>query len=664
MKKIEIFAPLEEISEMTEFLQHRGVVQLTEPESVDGLEAFPDNPGVSNYGKYEAVANETLNILDKFYPEKSGLLDSFVKQAESISEDEYKEKSAHCDEYLKICNEIVAAKKKADEAEADKARTQMLMSSLEPWLGLDISMKQEGTKYTSAFIGTLPSEYTDESFKDALLPLLGDEDRYECEIVSSQKGRSNLFLICHNECKDEILSALRELGFAYPSDPTKHPPAVRYERFRKKIEDDIKEKNDSVEFIKSCSGHRNDIKFASDYFADRKERYSALNNISFSRHTFCLTGYIPEKNSESIKNELEGKFNAACSVTEPGEDEDVPVLLENKPFAAAVEPVTEMYSMPSKTDIDPNPVMAAFYYLLFGIMLSDAGYGLLMVIGTAFAKIKFKPTGKFKKTVDMYFYCGIATVFWGALFGSWFGDIINVIFEQFLNRPVNFIPWNPGSAALWFEPVNDPMKLMLYSFLFGIIHLFFGLGASFVKMWKQGNKIGAVCDVIPVYLLITGIAPLGAGILIDTIPAWVSTAGKYLALAGAVLIVLTAGRDSKNIAGKLGLGLYGLYNAASGWLSDILSYSRLLALGLCTGVIATVVNTLGTIPENKTVKLCLLIPVFIFGHTVNMAINLIGTYVHTNRLQYVEFFAKFYEGGGRSFTPLKSNSKYYKFKED
>jgi V/A-type H+-transporting ATPase subunit I len=130
------------------------------------------------------------------------------------------------------------------------------------------------------------------------------------------------------------------------------------------------------------------------------------------------------------------------------------------------------------------------------------------------------------------------------------------------------------------------------------------------------------------------------------------------------MLVLTAGRDSKNIVGKLGIGLYGLYNTASGWLSDILSYSRLLALGLCTGVIATVVNILGTIPDDKAVKLIMLIPVFIFGHVVNMAINLIGTYVHTNRLQYVEFFSKFYEGGGRSFTPLKANTKYYKVRED
>lgn len=136
-------------------------------------------------------------------------------------------------------------------------------------------------------------------------------------------------------------------------------------------------------------------------------------------------------------------------------------------------------------------------------------------------------------------------------------------------------------------------------------------------------------------------------------------------LAGVVLVILTSGRSSKNIIGKLGGGLYGLYNVASGYLGDILSYSRLLALGLCTGVIATVINMLGTeLVSNTVMKAVVLVFVCLFGHTLNIAINLIGAYVHTNRLQYVEFFSKFYEGGGRSFTPLKINTKHYKFKEE
>jgi len=258
--------------------------------------------------------------------------------------------------------------------------------------------------------------------------------------------------------------------------------------------------------------------------------------------------------------------------------------------------------------------------------------------------------------VNYVLFCGIATVFWGAMFGSWFGDIIQVVSKQFFGRPM-------GSIALWFEPVANPMTMLLYAFLFGIIHLFTGLGVRFYMLWRAGRKLAAVLDVVPVYLLVMGAAPLGANVVV-AVPAIVLTAGKYLAAAGALGVVLTAGRSSKNIFGKLGGGLYGLYNTGAGYLGDILSYSRLLALGLCTGVIANVINLLGTIPGNKVVKAVLLTVVFLFGHTVNIAINIIGAYVHTNRLHYVEFFSKFYEGGGRAFTPLSANTKYFRYREE
>ena len=217
--------------------------------------------------------------------------------------------------------------------------------------------------------------------------------------------------------------------------------------------------------------------------------------------------------------------------------------------------------------------------------------------------------------------------------------------------------------SLWMDPIKQPMTLLIVSFLIGIAHLFLGLGVHFVHLWKQGKKFDAFCDVIPTYLLVGGAAPL-CGTVITTVPESVTSVAKWVAIAGVVLVVLTAGRSSKNIFAKLGGGLYGLYNVASGYLSDILSYSRLLALGLSTGIIAQVVNMLGTLPENTVVKAILLVVVFIVGHALNMAINLLGAYVHANRLQYVELFSKFYEGGGEPFKPFKMDTKYMKLKEE
>lgn len=672
IKKIEILASINDVKEIVDLVQRKGIIELSDIPDDNLVDKLSTSQSFSFYEKYLNEVKNALKTLDKYCPKSKGLLESIIPQKDNISLAEYLKNADKANAYLGYCYDINAAEKQIEESATSIARCELVLENIEPWLDLDIPMKYSGSKTTSVFIGTLPENYSSETLKTALLPYLGDEDRYECEIISSSGKQTYVFVICHNECKQLVYDALRAIGFAYPSDPTKHPPRVRYERYNKQISD-LKDKSDkALETIKDCAKYRRDIEFAYDYFSLYKEKYSAISKLAVTENIFILNGYITEENAKRISDELEKKYTVAINITDPDENDDVPVELKNNSFNGAVEGITNMYSPPGKNDIDPNPVMAFFYYALFGIMLSDAGYGLLMVIGTAIAKSKMKLEGAMKKTVDMYFYCGIATVFWGALFGSWFGDIFEVVAKNFfgvadlgakINDTLGFTLFRSG-IALWFQPVQDPMRLMRYSFLFGIIHLFAGLFASFYKMWKANNKIGAICDVIPVFLLITGICPVGAGILSVNVPSQLKNAGLIMAAAGAVLIVLTAGRDSKNIVGKLGLGLYGLYNTASGWMSDILSYSRLLALGLCTGVIASVVNTMGTIPQNTVAKACLLVPVFIFGHVVNMAINLIGTYVHTNRLQYVEFFSKFYEGGGRSFTPLKTNTKYFNIKED
>ncbi len=672
MKKIEIIASIQDVKNIVDFIQRKEVMELTDIPENGNLDKISTVQSLGFYEKYLTEAETSLKVLDKYCPESKGILESFFPQKENISFKEFIDNSDKASDILGVCYDINSAAKQIDESSSSVARYEAMLETLEPWIDLDVPMKYKGTKTTSAFIGTLPDYYTAETLKDALLPALGEIEEFDCEVISSGKTRSNVFVVCHNDCKQAVYDALRSLGFAYPSDPTKHPPRVRYERYQNEISTLLDKSDKALDTIKENAKYRKDIQFAYDYFSLHREKYSTIGKLSVTDNIFILDGYISEADAESFCKELESKYTVALNVYDPDETDDVPVSLKNNSFNGAVESITNMYSPPGKSDIDPNPIMAFFYYALFGIMLSDAGYGLLMVIGTAIAKAKFKLTGAKKKTVDMYFYCGIATLFWGSLFGSWFGDIFEVVARDFfgvadlgakINSLLGFNLFKDG-LALWFQPVQDPMRLMRYSFLFGIIHLFAGLFAAFYKMWKQGNKVGAICDVIPVFILITGIVPLGAGILSVNVPPVLNKVGLIMAAVGAALIVLTAGRESKNIVGKLGVGLYGLYNTASGWLSDILSYSRLLALGLCTGVIATVVNTLGTIPENKITKLILLIPVFIFGHVVNMAINLIGTYVHTNRLQYVEFFSKFYDGGGRTFTPLKTNTKYYNIQED
>ena len=299
------------------------------------------------------------------------------------------------------------------------------------------------------------------------------------------------------------------------------------------------------------------------------------------------------------------------------------------------------------------------------MMLSDAAYGLLMVIGCSIALKKFQNMEQsMRKMLRMFLFCGISTTMWGVLFGSYFGDCIPVIAETFFHREIT-IP------ALWFEPLSDPMRLLIFSFGVGVLHLFTGLGVQFYQLAKQKKYADALYDVVFWYLLVGGLIV----VLLSTeifqniaelpfqVPGAVATAAGVLAGIGAVGIVFTAGRESRNPVKRFLKGLYGLYNV-SGYLSDILSYSRLLALGLATGVISTVFNQLGAMLGGGVVGAIFFTVVFLIGHSMNMAINVLGAYVHTNRLQFVEFFGKFYEGGGRPYTPFATHTRHFQIKEE
>ncbi|MBP3760003.1 MAG: V-type ATP synthase subunit I [Ruminococcus sp.] len=648
MKKIELIALLTDSKKIIELLQRRGVVEICR--NTDE-ELFSTNVSAvtGEFEKFRSTASQALEILEKYSPEQSSIADMFGGRTE-IEKHAFGKEAMQLEKIMNSANEIIRCSRIINESQAETAQLITKYDTLKQWSSLDIPLNFKGTATTCAFIGTLPVQITAEEVEN-MLP-----DGCCAEIIQSSKEQTNLFIVCIREKAEETEDILRKNAFLPISENDNRTPSKFMEDIKSQQNELSRKSDDAVRKIKELSEKRKELKFTVDYLTMRKDKYEALSSLGFTESTFILTGYIPEKYTERIQKELEAKFTASITFSDPDEDEDVPVLLENSRFSSPVEGITKMYAMPSKTDVDPTPVMSFFYYLFFGMMLSDAGYGVLMVIGTCIALSKFRLEESMRKTLIMFRNCGVSTVIWGALFGSWFGDIIQVVGREFFGKEV-------GSVALWFEPLDDPIKLLLFSFGLGILHLFLGVAVSFKMSWDDGRKIDAFCDAVPVYLIVLGVAPLGAGIL-TSVPDNLKTVGSYMLIAGVILLVLTAGRSSKSIFGKFFGGLYALYNTATGYLSDILSYSRLLALGLATGSIAGVINLIGTMPENKIVKLILLIIVFIVGHIANLAINLLGAYVHTDRLQFVELFSKFYTGGGREFEPFTVNTKYIKFKEE
>ena len=652
LMSFELISLLSDSKKIIDYLQKTGAVQFENADDEE-LIKYKTTAIVTQLESKYALAQQAYKVIEDTCNLKKSFIESF-SDCKQIDYSDYKMLSDKSEELTGICREIISLKDKTDGQRSEIIKQQSLIDYYTPWIGLDIPMASKRTVTTAIFIGTFKNQYT----KDELIELIKNADSelddVEIEIVSSEKMLTCALFMCHESSKEKLEAILRDMGFSVPDKVAMKLP----DKAREDCQSEIVRINEEIEKltaeIKEYEKYYSELRFLSDFYMAQIEKYTAVENAGSTENAFYVKGYVPARVAEEIKFEVEHNYRAHMEITEPDyENSDVPVLIENKSFAAGVESITNMYSAPSNKDVDPNPVMSFFYYFFFGLMLSDAGYGLLMFIFAVFAKKKLKVTGNLKKTADMILYCSISTMFWGAMFGGFFGDLIPTFCKTFLGM-TDF-----PSLALWMEPMNNSIDLLLYCFLFGIIHLMAGVLIRGYMLLRDKNFLGAVFDTVPVMVFVAGFAIVGASFFTE-IPQNIKSVGTKLLIAGAVLIVLTAGRSSKNILGKLGGGLYGLYNAAAGYLGDILSYSRLLALGLVTGVIANVINLLGAMMGN----IVLFVLIFILGHTINIAINLIGTYVHTSRLQYVEFFSKFYEGSGRTFTPFKINSKFFTIKEE
>jgi len=380
-----------------------------------------------------------------------------------------------------------------------------------------------------------------------------------------------------------------------------------------------------------------------------KDRIEANGIILETKRIFFITGWIPEELAKDVTERLEKKYFASITITEPEEDEDFPILLENKVIAEAGEPVSSMYSLPSRREIDPNTVMTPFFIIFFGLMLGDGGYGIILTLATGFLLWKFKLEDYTRKFIKLLFYCGISTIFWGAMFGGWFGISALVPF------------------ALWFDIVSRPELMLSWSFLFGVIHILAGFSMKAANLIRKGKYLDALFDVGFWFIFFIGailfMLPFAPEVNPDKVVT-LSNIGKYMLVIGGILLIITQGRAKKNIFGKFFGGIISLYDLI-GLLSDVLSYSRLLALGLATGIIASIVNQMAVMFDLPAVfKAIATVFILLVGHGINFAINALGAYVHSCRLQYLEFFGKFFEGGGVAFKPLKANTKYITVKPD
>ncbi|MDY3232774.1 MAG: V-type ATP synthase subunit I [Clostridiaceae bacterium] len=665
MKKVLICGLKKDRKGTLELLQRQGALEISNVLEEDNTFRKMDvTSSKTVFERNAVIAEQALAVLEQYAPEKKSILSSFAGR-ELLTVDEYESNAVNHEEAIKKACRIQDYAKQIGECMAQIPKLEQQLEALAPWSAFDLPLDFKGTKKTAAFIGSIQEELSLEQITEKLGVLTGQVETVDITIVSGGKQQTCLFVVCSRADEEAVEGALKKLSFVKPP-LTSMVPARQTVQLKKELDRVRAEIEETQNKIAAMAPDRKALRFVADYYTMRAEKYGVLSGLVQSRSVFLLTGYVPEDRARKLEKLLKEQYDSVVEFADPEEMEDVPVLLHNNKFVEPVEGVIESYSLPGRGEMDPSPVVAMFYYVLFGLMLSDAAYGLIMTGGCAYCLLKLKNMEPgFRKTIKMFMFCGISTAFWGFMFGSFFGDAVNVIATTFFNRP------DIRLAPIWFEPVSLPMKMLVFAFLLGIIHLFTGLGVKLYSCIKNGQIMDGIYDAVFWYMLVGGgiVYLLTMSMFTEmlglsfTLPASAGTAAAAVAFIGLLGIILTSGRESRNWFKRLLKGLYGAYGVTS-YLSDILSYSRLLALGLATSVISTVFNKMGSMVGNSIPGIIVFILVFIIGHSLNLAINALGAYVHTNRLQFVEFFGKFYEGGGRKFEPFAIHTKYYRVKED
>lgn len=513
-------------------------------------------------------------------------------------------------------------------------------SAMEPWRGTGVALDCPGTEYTRLLFGTLPAKLEFSALSDALAQAAPRSEAFE---ISRSRERRCGAILFYRDCSTEVEEVLRTVGFQYASFHDLHGTAEEVTAAAGAEEKALDEEaTRHAQQLSGLAGCRRELERAVDQCALYLQLEEAKGLGIGDGAVICLTGWIPEGREEALARCLE---SCVCAYqTAPSTPEDTPpTLLDNPAWMHPINVVTEMYSLPDYRGIDPNPLIFWFYIFFFGFMFADVAYGLILLGGALLALRVLEPRGALEQLMRLGIYLGISTALCGLVTGGFFGNAVEVITANFFGLSMEELPrWVQAfSAGLVFNPLRDPMTVLFATLLIGVFQLVLGQIVHIYMEARDGHWLDGLLDTVPWWVFFAGAF------------LWLMDGGARLFALGVIALVLTQGRKQRGIVRKLLSGAAGLYGVTN-WLSDVLSYSRLMALMLATSVIATVINTLGTLPGS----LIAFVPIFVIGHLFNIGVNLIGTYVHAARLQYLEFYGKFYKEGGVPFRPLTYRTKY------
>ena len=491
MKQVLIVGLRKNRKQILELLQRKGVMEISsvppaqsdqQPDTV--FHQIDTSSARAMFDKNCTLAAQALAVLDQVIPDTNPVTMFSGRQKMSLTD--YETNVARRDTIMEMVYHLGSLSKQLTEIQAEFPRLENQLEALQPWLSFEYPMDFDGTKCTKAFIGILPNEVTELQILSQLGQYAPDVCGMDVSIISTSPEQTCIMIICLRKDTQKVEEALRHMNFARPA-LSGDAPSQQMDTVQKRL---LQLHTDEAEIqneIASFADRRDELKFIIDYFSMRSDTYVIINGLQQSNRTFLLSGYIRERDASALESLLTARFNCIVEFHEPGETEDVPVALSNNAFASPLESVIESYSLPGKGEADPTFPVSCFYYILFGLMLSDAAYGLILVIGCAILLKKFQNMeAGMRRTLHMFLLCGVGTVFWGFMFGSFFGDATNVIATTFFGRSDIKLP------PIWFEPIALPIKMMAFSFLLGLIHLFTGLTMKLAACIKSHRFLDAV----------------------------------------------------------------------------------------------------------------------------------------------------------------------------
>lgn len=636
MRKVYLLGHRQEREQTFNLLQGLGTVQMLDVKSGAGWEEFqsylePDRPPeiVSQVDSRRSDIRYCLDFFQRYFPVKKSFIEQFTGARLVISPDQfadYVDSLDQADEVYDACRRIEdrLARLRNEDTQAHN-----LIAELEPWKNLDLPLEEvSGGSYISMGLYTIPLDNY-----PALIDELSDKiSIYYLEEISSDNEFAYFYFAGLNEDRQEFADLFKAKTVSKVTFPDLTGTAAEnIDLLQAKTEELQQERADVLGEIEKLLEQRPILMACFDYLDNEFKKHDAVSNLARTENSFLLEGWVPEPVVGDLEKAVNEKTETAVMVSrEPEPEEKVPVLLHNKGPVDAYEVVTKLFSTPKRSEIDPTPHLAPFFFLFFGICLGDAGYGIILALLAVYMSRKLRVGDSGKQLLKLILLGGLSSLVFGILFGGYFGDLIAI-------------------PPLWFDPLEEPMQMLFYCFGIGLVQIYFGMGVQAYRNIKSGQPLSALYDQGFWFIFLNGL-------ILMILPEF-QAVGQWIAIGGGAGLILTQGRSQSGIIKKFFSGLLSLYNI-TGYLSDVLSYSRLLALGLATAVIATAINSMGDMVGGGIVGAVGMTLILLGGHLFNIIISTLSGYVHTSRLQYVEFFSKFFEGGGEPFKPFGKTSSY------